>query len=100
MPREGIGVSSIPPEMSDYSLLRDSIGDDDPGGRSSELPRRTLHDDAGHSGRRPLLSEEMRWEFQNTIAFWASVFFLQGEGWSEVTAAAVTMRSSRILLQH
>ncbi|GMI12834.1 hypothetical protein TrRE_jg10611 [Triparma retinervis] len=39
-------------------------------------PRRSLHADAG---RRPaLLSEEQKWEAQNTVAFWAATFFLQG----------------------
>jgi hypothetical protein len=50
----------------------ESYWEEDPVGN----PRRTIHADAG---RRPvLLSEEQKWEAQNTVAFWAATFFLQG----------------------
>jgi hypothetical protein len=72
MPRENRGISA--PATMGASLL--DHAEEELYWDATGNPRRSLHADAG---RRPaLLSEEQKWEAQNTVAFWAATFFLQG----------------------
>ena len=69
---------SAPAALNEYTLMSDRAGEFPELERLTErtAERRTLHEDAGRT--RVMLSEERTWNFQNTIAFWAATFFIQG----------------------
>ena len=69
----GVRGISAPASFDDYNLMADAAGDPS----DQDFSRATLHDDAGVRTRAQL-SEEQHWQFRNTTAFWASLFFLQG----------------------